>query len=555
MLLRLKISNYALISESEINFEDGLTVITGETGAGKSILMGALSIVLGARADSSVIKQGEKKTVVEAEFDIKNYNLKEFFDQNDLDYDDTVLIRREVLDSGKSRAFINDTPVNINTLKDLGLFLTDIHSQHQTLLISNPGFQMSIVDAFAANKNLLDSYKIIYQQYRQKTAQLENLEKEAESSRKEAEYLHFRFDELDKANLQPEEQQQLEEELEILTHNEDIKNAISQSSNLIISAEDGTVIQKLKEAQNALAHISSYYPKAAELTSRIESTYIELNDIGRELQSLDENTEFSPERIETVNQRLTLLYNLQKKNGVKSVEELIAIRDDFKQKLNLIDNSDEIISELKDEIKKIEYQLKVEADNLSERRRNAVQGFSKEVVSLLASVGIPNAQFDVQFFTSDEFLADGNDFIKFMFSANKNVAMQDLSKTASGGELSRLMLCLKYILSKSVKLPTIIFDEIDTGISGDVAGKTGAMFQRIAGFMQVICITHLPQVAAKGNHHFKVFKHEQDGAVRSDIKQLSPKERINEIAAMLSGETVTQAALQNAEELLKAANN
>lgn len=553
MLLRLKISNYALISESEINFDSGLTVITGETGAGKSILMGALSIVLGARADSSVIKQGEKKTVVEAEFDVKNYNLKWFFDQNDLDYDDTVLIRREVLDTGKSRAFINDTPVNINTLKDLGLFLTDIHSQHQTLLIANNGFQMSIVDAFAANKDLLDKYKKLYQQYQQKTAQLANLEKEAESSRKEAEYLHFRFDELHKADLQPDEQQQLEEELEMLTHNEDIKNAISQSSNLIISAEDDTIIQKLKEAQNALAHISSYFPKAAELNSRIESTYIELNDIGRELQSLDDNTEFSPERIETINQRLTLLYNLQKKNGVKSVEELIAIRDEFKQKLNLIDNSDEIISELKEELEKLEFQVSLVAQDLSENRRNAVKGLSEEVVSLLASVGIPDAQFDVQFFTCDEFLPDGNDMIKFMFSANKNVAMQDLSKTASGGELSRLMLCLKYILSKSVKLPTIIFDEIDTGISGDIAGKTGTMFKRIAEFMQVICITHLPQVAAKGDHHFKVYKHEENGIVRSDIRPLSPKERVDEIAAMLSGETVTQAALKNAEELLKTA--
>ncbi len=555
MLLRLKISNYALISESEISFEDGLTVITGETGAGKSILMGALSMVLGARADSSVIKQGEKKTVVEAEFDVKNYNLKWFFDQNDLDYDDTVLIRREVADTGKSRAFINDTPANINTLKDLGLLLTDIHSQHQTLLIANMGFQMSIVDAFAANKDLLAAYKTIYQQYRKKTAQLADLEKEAESSRKEAEYLHFRFDELHKADLQPDEQQQLEEELEILTHNEDIKNAISQSSNLIISAEDGTVIQKLKEAQNALSHISSYYPKAAELNSRIESTYIELNDIGRELQSLDDNTEFSPERIETINQRLTLLYNLQKKNGVKTVEELIAIRDDFKQKLNLIDNSGEIISELKEEIKDLESKLSMQALSLSEKRRNAAQGLAKEVVELLASVGIPDAQFAAEFFTSSEFLDDGNDMVKFMFSANKNMAMQDLSKTASGGELSRLMLCLKYILSKSVKLPTIIFDEIDTGISGDIAGKTGAMFKRIAEFMQVICITHLPQVAAMGKHHFKVFKHEEGGAIRSDIKLLTPDERINEIAAMLSGETVSQAAVQNARELLQSANN
>ena len=555
MLLRLKISNYALISESEIAFSNGLTVITGETGAGKSILMGALSIVLGARADSSVIKQGEKKTVVEADFDIKNYNLKYFFDENDLDYDDTVLIRREVLDTGKSRAFVNDTPVNLNTLKDLGLLLTDIHSQHQTLQIADPSFQMSIVDAFAADKDILEEYNKIYQQYRQKTSQLATLEKQAESSRKEAEYLHFRYDELNKASLQDSEQEELEEELELLSHNEDVKNAISQSSHLIISAEEGTVVQKLKEAQNALSHISSYYSKAAELNARIESAYIELNDIGRELQGLDENTEFSPERLESVNQRLTLLYNLQKKNGVKSVDELIALRDDFKQKLDLIDNSDEIIGELKQEIKQVAEQLKAIAEKLSQCRKKAAEGLATEVVTLLSSVGIPDAQFLTQFTTSTDFLADGTDVVKFMFSANKNIAMQDLSKTASGGELSRLMLCLKYILSKSVKLPTIIFDEIDTGISGDIAGKTGAMFKRIAEFMQVICITHLPQVAAKGNHHFKVYKHEQDGIVRSDIKPLSPDERVNEIAAMLSGETVTKAALQNARELLKAANN
>ena len=553
MLLRLKISNYALISESEISFDSGLTEITGETGAGKSILMGALSIVLGARADSSVIKQGEKKTVVEAEFDVKNYNLREFFEQNDLDYDDTVLIRREVADTGKSRAFINDTPVNINTLKDLGLLLTDIHSQHQTLLIADNAFQMSIVDAFAANKDLLEDYKNLYKQYTKKTAQLSNLEKQAESSRKEAEYLHFRYDELAKANLQPDEQQELEEELEMLSHNEDIKTAIAQSSNLIISAEEGTILQKLKEAQNALSSVSSYYSKASELNARIESTYIELNDIGRELENLDENTEFSPERIEAVNQRLTLIYNLQKKNNVKTVEELIALRDDFKQKLDLIDNSDDMLSELKEEIKKLESQLSLKAQDLSEKRRNAVGGLSQEVVSLLASVGIPDAQFDVQFFTNAEFLENGVDMIKFMFSANKNMAMQDLSKTASGGELSRLMLCLKYILSKAVKLPTIIFDEIDTGISGDIAGKTGAMFKRIAEFMQVICITHLPQVAAKGDHHFKVYKHEENGEVRSDIRPLSPQERVEEIAAMLSGETVTKAALQNAADLLQTA--
>lgn len=553
MLLRLKISNYALISESEICFKDGLTVITGETGAGKSILMGALSIVLGARADSTVIKQGEKKTVVEADFDVKNYGLKYFFDENDLDYDDTVQIRREVLDSGKSRAFVNDTPVNLNTLKDLGMLLTDIHSQHQTLQIADEMFQINIVDAFAGNRQLLEAYRQAFEQYRQKTAELAKVERQAQESRKESEYLHFRFDELDKAKLQEGEQEQLEEELEMLVHNEDIKNAISLSSNLISSADEGTVVQKLREAQNALSHISSYYSKAAELNARIESAYIELNDIGRELSQLDDNTDYSPERLDAVNSRLTVIYNLQKKNNVKTVAELIAMRNEFKQRLDLIDNSSEVIDNLKDEIKQITSQLAKLSDEISQKRKKSSEGLRKEITALLSSVGINDSQFEVRFDASKEFLPTGRDLVKFMFSANKNVAMQDLSKTASGGELSRLMLCLKYILSKSVKLPTIIFDEIDTGISGDIAGKTGAMFQRIAEFMQVICITHLPQVAAKGDHHFKVYKHESDGTVRSDIKQLSPEERVNEIAAMLSGETVTPAALQNAKELLEMA--
>lgn len=550
MLLRLKISNYALISQTQISFKDGLTVITGETGAGKSILMGALSMVMGARADSSVIKQGEKKTVVEADFDIHNYNLKQFFEENDLDYDDIALIRREISDSGKSRAFINDTPVNLNTLKELGTLLIDIHSQHQTLEISSEEFQLSIVDAFAKNKDLLEDYKIVFGDYRKKSAELSKLEKQALESKKESEYLHFRYDELAKANLQEGEQKELEDELDMLTHNEDIKTAISTASNLIISADEATVLEKLKESKTELHKISSYYPKALELYSRIDSVYIELQDIGRELSNLDENTEYSPERLETVNSRLTTIYNLEKKHGVKTVEELISERDSLKAQLDLVENSDERISDLKKELSKIVAVLKEKADKITESRRASVQGLKNEIVELLSSVGINDAKFDVEFSELKEFLPEGLDRVRFMFSANKNVALSDLSKTASGGELSRLMLCLKYILSRSMKLPTIIFDEIDTGISGDVAGKTGQMFKKIAGFMQVICITHLPQVASKGDNHFKVFKHEENGAIRSDIRELTMDERVNEIAGMLSGEKISQAALDNAKELL-----
>ncbi len=551
MLLQLKISNYALISESLIDFKDGLTVITGETGAGKSILMGALSLVTGARADSSVIKQGEKKTVVEAQFDLSNYNLKTFFDDNDLDYEDITTIRREILDTGKSRAFINDTPVALNQLKELGNFLIDIHSQHKTLEIFGESFQTGVLDAFAKNKDLLSEYQGLYESYKKTKSEVAALEKQAAESKKESEYLHFRYDELEKAKLQEGEQKELEDELDILTHNEDIKIAVSTSSMLIISAEEGTVLQKLKEAENELQKISPYYPKAQELFSRIQSVYIELDDIGRELDTLNENTEYSPERLDFVNSRLTTIYNLEKKFSVASVEELITQRDDLKKRLDLIDNSDERIAEKKKELKEIVKKLSSSAEKITLSRKNALEGLKSEVETLISSLGIPDGKFDVEFSGTADFLPNGRDGIKFMFSANKNVPLSDLSKTASGGELSRLMLCLKYILSRSTKLPTIIFDEIDTGISGDVAGKTGQMFKKIAGFMQVICITHLPQVAAKGSHHFKVFKHEEDGIIRSDIKELSMEERVNEIAGMLSGEKVSAAALENAKELLQ----
>lgn len=551
MLLQLKISNYALISESLIDFKDGLTVITGETGAGKSILMGALSLVTGARADSSVIKQGEKKTVVEAQFDLSNYNLKTFFDDNDLDYEDITTIRREILDTGKSRAFINDTPVALNQLKELGNFLIDIHSQHKTLEIFGESFQTGVLDAFAKNKDLISEYQGLYESYKKTKSEVTALEKQAAESKKESEYLHFRYDELEKAKLQEGEQKELEDELDILTHNEDIKIAVSTSSMLIISAEEGTVLQKLKEAENELQKISPYYPKAQELFSRIQSVYIELDDIGRELDTLNENTEYSPERLDFVNSRLTMIYNLEKKFSVASVEELITQRDDLKKRLDLIDNSDERIAEKKKELKEIVKKLSSSAEKITLSRKNALEGLKSEVETLISSLGIPDGKFDAEFSEALDFLPNGKDGIKFLFSANKNVPLSDLSKTASGGELSRLMLCLKYILSRSTKLPTIIFDEIDTGISGDVAGKTGQMFKKIAGFMQVICITHLPQVAAKGSHHFKVFKHEEDGIIRSDIKELSMEERVNEIAGMLSGEKVSAAALENAKELLQ----
>ena len=550
MLLRLKISNYALISETEIEFGGGLTVITGETGAGKSILMGALSLVLGSRADISVIKQGEKKTVVEAEFDVSAYNLKSFFDENDLDYADLTEIRREILDSGKSRAFVNDTPVNLATLKELGQRLTDIHSQHQTLEIGYEEFQLGLIDAYAKNGALLADYAEVYQKWQAAKSQLESLLKRAKEIAREAEYLHFRFDELDKAKLREGEQQELEEEYEILTHNEDIKMAISNACDELVRADEGTVLQKLKSSISELRKIAAYFPKAAEFADRMDSAYIELNDISREITDIDENTEYSPERLEFVNERLGVIYQLQKKFNVNTVDGLIAMHKELAQKLSLVDNIDGQTNDLKKAVAALESQLRKQADAIGEGRRKAVPQLREEVQGLLESLGIKDSQFDVQFSTVKDFRPNGTDSVKFMFSANKNVPMGELSKTASGGELSRLMLSLKYILSRSSKLPTIIFDEIDTGISGDIAGKMGAMFRRMSEHMQVICITHLPQVAAKGNHHLKVYKHEEDGAVRSDIKPLTGDDRIHEIASMLSSEKVTDAALMNARELM-----
>jgi len=550
MLLRLKISNYALISETEIEFGDGLTVITGETGAGKSILMGALSLVLGSRADISVIKQGEKKTVVEAEFDVSAYNLKGFFDANDLDYADRTEIRREILDSGKSRAFVNDTPVNLATLKELGQLLTDIHSQHQTLEIGYEDFQLGLIDAYAKNGALLADYAQKYQKWQQAKSQLESLIKRAKEIAREAEYLHFRFDELDKAKLREGEQQELEEEYEILTHNEDIKMAFSNACDELIRAEEGTVLQKLKSSISELRKIAAYYPKAAEFADRMDSTYIELNDIAREISDIDENTEYSPERLEFVNERLGTIYQLQKKFNVNTTAELIAMHKDLAQKLSLVDNIDGQTDDLRKTVAALESELAKQADLIGKGRREAVPRLREEIFGLLESLGIKDSQFDVQFVDTKDYKPNGRDSVKFMFSANKNVPMGELSKTASGGELSRLMLSLKYILSRSSQLPTIIFDEIDTGISGDIAGKMGAMFRRMSEHMQVICITHLPQVAAKGNHHLKVYKHEADGAIRSDIKPLNDDDRVREIAAMLSGEKITDAALQNARELM-----
>jgi len=550
MLLQLKISNYALIRETVINFKDNLTVITGETGAGKSILLGALSLVTGSRAEVSVIKKGEKKSVVEAQFDISNYSLQPFFEENDLDYEDITTIRREILDTGKSRSFINDTPVGLNVLKDLGNFLIDIHSQHKTLEIGKENFQISVLDSVSNNKTVLEEYRDLYLKFKKKTSELQQLEQQALQAKKESEYLHFRYDELFKANLQEGEQKDLEDELEILTHNEDIKISISQSSDLIISAEEGTVLEKLKEAKSELDKISAYYPPALDLSSRLDSVYIELQDIGRELYSLNENTEYSPERLDFVNSRLSLLYNLQKKFLVSSVDELIKERDSLKSKLDLVEESSDKIDTLKKEISHIKVDLSKKAELLTSNRKNSVKGLKTEIESLISSLGIKDGVFDVEFKPLTEFSSNGKDQIKFLFSANKNLPPNDLSKTASGGELSRLMLCLKYILSRSEKLPTIIFDEIDTGISGDVAGKTGLMFKKIAGFMQVICITHLPQVASFGSHHFKVYKHEENSAIVSDIRELQYEERVTEIAAMLSGEKITNAAIENARELL-----
>ena len=549
MLTQLSINNYALINQLSIGFSSGLSIITGETGAGKSILLGALGLVLGNRADLSSLKDTSKKCIVEAKVAISNYNLKDFFEEVDLDYESETIIRREILPSGKSRAFVNDTPVRLSVLNELRTKLIDVHSQHQTLELSDNSFQFSIVDALAKNQDKIDSYKRGFAQLNQLNKELEELELVQKEANQQYDYNLHLFNELEEANLKEDEQEVLEEKLEKLNNIEDIKLNLSEA--LEISANEEIGIQNLLNTlENRLLKIASFSKEYQQLSERITSVKIEIDDIVTELENANESVDFNPNEIEELNDRLQLFYNLQKKHYVSSNKELLEVLESLSEKVSQVENAEETINNKKKEIYDVSVKLDKVAALIHKSRKNAIPKLTKELENLLSELGMQNARFSIELKPTPIYFANGKDKLDFLFSANKGGNFGELKKVASGGELSRIMLAVKTILSANTKLPTIIFDEIDTGVSGEVSNKIAAIMQQMSSNMQVIAITHLPQIASKGKNHYKVFKKEIKGVTTTNLRQLSKEERIVEIAEMLSGKNISDSALTHAKELL-----
>lgn len=549
MIKSLSIKNYALIDTIEIDFKEGFTIITGETGAGKSILMGALSLITGQRADTGVLKDDEKKCVVEANFLLANYGLQDFFEQNELDYANETILRREISPAGKSRAFINDTPANLNILKELSIRLIDIHSQHESLNLNQSEFQLKVVDSFAGNANLLQSYQLKFTEYKTIKKQLDELKEEAAQSKGDFDYLNFRFDELENAKLLNNEQEELEEEAKTLNNTEEIQRNLSVMHNAL-SEDEFSVLTNLKEAHNAASKTVPFFGKINSIEERLNSSYIELKDIAEEIGLILGDIEYNPERVELVNARLDLIYSLQQKHKVNTVAALLEIKEKLDSELQNIVSFDDQIDKLSDKLKKTAAELENHALSLHKKRKKVLPEIEKYVAGQLGQLGMPEAKFKIALEGLLEYSPKGKDKISFLFSANKNISAQNISKVASGGELSRLMLSIKSLLSKSIGLPTIIFDEIDTGVSGEIADKMGAIMQSMSENMQVLSITHLPQVAAKGSTHFLVYKDESKNTSTTGIKKLSSEERLQELAKMLSGENITKEAIENAKVLL-----
>jgi DNA repair protein RecN (Recombination protein N) len=551
MLKSLIIKNFVLIDELDIRFDDGFSVITGETGAGKSIILGALGLVLGERADSHSIRTGSDKCIIEAAFDISDYHLEEFFRENELEYDSTeCLFSRELYASGKSRAFINDSPVALPVVKALGNKLIDIHSQHQNLMLAEAHFQLRVVDLMAHDEQQLAEYHNEYSRYAAIGGKLDELREKALASRKEEDYMRFQFEELTEAKLQSGEQADLEDELETLSHAEEIKTSLYRM-NAALGADSVSVMSSLKDALSSVRQISSFFVKAESYVERLSSTLIEIDDIVRETDVLKADIEFSPERYEYLNQRLAMIYSLLHKHKAANVDELIALRDDFGAKLREIDSFDEEIATLTARLRESCDQLVKQAGAITVLRRKASLTIEKTLTERMVSLGIPNTRFQVQFTPKSKTSPDGMDEINFLFSANKNEELQSVARTASGGEISRLMLCVKNMIAGYAALPSIIFDEIDAGVSGEIADKMAGIMQSMGANMQVITITHLPQIAAKGVAHYYVYKQDTPERTLTRIRRLDPTERVNEIAQMLSGATITPAAIDNAKALLK----
>lgn len=554
MIKHLYIRNFTIIEELDINMYSGFSVITGETGAGKSIILGAIGLLKGQRADSKMIRIGADRCVVEAHFDLSKYSMRQFFDDNDIDYDaDDCIVRREITAAGKSRAFINDSPVSLAMLKELGEQLIDVHSQHQNLLLGKQDFQLNVVDIIADNQKELANYRAAYSDMKDKEKQLRIIREEIENNRNKADFMQYQFDELEAAHLAEGEQEELEKLSERMSHSEEIKSALYAADNALSDDETG-VTTLLRSARSSLKQIERVMPVAGELATRMESAYIELKDIAQEISSQLEEVDFNPADLDQVNNRLDKLYDLEKKYHVDSVSELIALRDELNQKLGDIENIDDRLQELQAAVDKATVKCKSFADVLSAKRVKSAKGIQNEVKDRLVALGMPNVRFEISI-SQTTLASDGQDAIDFLFSANKNGTLQQVAQVASGGEIARLMLSLKAMISGAVKLPTIIFDEIDTGVSGKIAEKMAQIMKEIGEHeRQVISITHLPQIAALGSTHYKVYKEDTAKGTVSHMLQLNDNERINEIAQMLSGSDITEAAVSNAKALLRIKN-
>lgn len=551
MLQVLNIQNYALIDELEFTPTQGLTVITGETGAGKSIIMGALGLILGQRADAKTVRSGANKCVIEATFNIADYHLESFFEENDLEYDaNSTIIRREILASGKSRAFVNDVPVQLTTLKALGDFLIDIHSQHQNLLISKDSFQLEVIDTLSDNQKQRTAYKDLYGKLQAQRQVLKALQEAASQGAQEADFARFQFKQLEEAQLKEGELEELEAEQELLSHAEEIKGGLMQISNQL-DGEDLSMVQTLKKLHDEALSLSRIYPNIAEIAERLESDYIDLKDIAEDVCGQADEVNFDPERLEFVENRLSQLYTLLKKHGKETVTELIQMRDELDEKLQHFDNSDEEIAEAEEKLKALTTQINQSAEALTATRQKAAKNFEKALIEKVAYLGMPNVRFEVQILQTKDFTIHGRDEITFLFSANKNQTLKPAGEVASGGEISRLMLSIKALIASAKTLPTIIFDEIDTGVSGDIADRMGEVMKLMSEHLQVITITHLPQVAGKGDAHFKVYKEDSETDTTTHINELKDDERVQEIARMLSGSKITEQAIANAKTLMK----
>jgi DNA repair protein RecN (Recombination protein N) len=549
MLRHLSIKNYALIDSLEIDFQEGLSIITGETGAGKSILLGALGLILGQRAEMQVIKDASEKCIIEGVFDVKGLNLEAFFAANDLDFENPVILRREIKVSGTSRAFINDTPVSLVQLKELGSMILDIHSQHQNLLLSEGRYQMEVMDAFAGNEDLIKEYSECYKQWKNHLARLNKLIEQEKESKLRQDYLQFQFDELSNGNLIDGELQLIEEQLETLENAEEIKISLSGAKNILSDGEIN-VLSMLKSAKQQLASVVKYNPASEDLFKRLESCIIELSDVNVEIETLEETIHHDPQKISELSQRVDFLNHLLQKHYLKTEAELLSLLDKLEAELLAIGSLESEIENLKKETEEQEKTLEIFAQKIGEKRKKAAPGFQKEVENILLHLGMPQAKIQVEISPLSSLSWDGKEKVGFLFSANLGSSLNEISKVASGGEISRLMLAVKSILAKIRTLPAIIFDEIDTGVSGEVASKLGTVLKGLGDHMQVIVITHLPQIAGKGKTHYEVFKKLEGNKTRTSIKLLTHEERIVELAKMLSGENPSQVALQNAKELI-----